>query len=179
MERRSPGTPSVVSTTGNTQRTFRTFLVLADSLEPCRVQCVPFTLWLPPRIPLPSAIPSIAGNLAARENSVLLAGEIATGGGHGGYDIPFSFCSRPASCAGKKKHGRRDEDGKRTRGVRRYFAVDAAGSIAWRAEELVERETKRGGTERDRDWREPVCTRVRERDGAAGGWLKNEEVAWT
>lgn len=36
-------------------------------------------------------------------------------------------------------------------GVRRYFAVDAAGSIAWRAEELVEREASRV---RDREeWR--------------------------
>lgn len=68
-------------------------------------------------------------------------------------------------------------------GVRRYFAVDAAGSIAWRAEELVEREASRV---RDREeWRigknRGVCVcacvvrvrvtgyeREREREGGRG-----------
>lgn len=65
-------------------------------------------------------------------------------------------------------------------GVRRYFAVDAAGSIAWRAEELVEREASRV---RDREeWRigknRGVCVcacvvRVR-----VTGYEKERERGW-
>lgn len=66
-----------------------------------------------------------------------------------------SRSSSPMRLAGERA---RDKDGERRRarwgkregergGVRRYFAVDAAGSIAWRAEE-VEREPSERGTER-------------------------------
>ena len=59
----------------------------------------------------------------------------------------------------KKEEAQRRGKREARRGVRRYFAVDAAGSIAWRAEELVERETT-GEGQRGTQIGESLCVRV-------------------
>lgn len=107
-----------------------------------------------------------------------------------------SRSSSPMRLAGERA---RDKDGERRRarwgkregergGVRRYFAVDAAGSIAWRAEE-VEREPSERGTERRGGLerigvcvRACTCDRVRERereggmhrDGVGSSWREKD-----
>ena len=64
------------------------------------------------------------------------------------------------------------------KGVRRYFAVDAVGSIAWRAEEPESSREREREIGREREKEE---VRERERDerrrghrGANRGWLKRE-----
>ena len=71
----------------------------------------------------------------------------------------------------KRKRGRN----KRNRGLRRYFAVDAAGSIAWRADRVSEMERDREeGSLAERDvWREGRRKKEKERkendrDGGEG-----------
>lgn len=85
------------------------------------------------------------------------------------HDARFSFLSfvflsmRLADGTGRERRKKEEAQrrGKREarRGVRRYFAVDAAGSIAWRAEELVERETT-GEGQRGTQIGESLCVRV-------------------
>lgn len=78
----------------------------------------------------------------------------------------------------EKEESRRRREKRREayRGVRRYFAVDAAGSIAWRAEELAERETT-GEEQRGTQIGKSLCIGVRtcDREEARKGNRENGE----